>query len=388
MSTDHPSRQVVYNLPQDLLFLPFKLRYRLPDEAALRRLLDALRDWIEHPWTHAEWRAFSRQPPMQREGALSPIPDAWPDKARPVRAIRWQIDEALRDLDAGHMEEVDAIHDRAIEAFKTLQQRRQQYPPSPRGPRKGPKDDDAFFEQVVSAVQAFQKKGFTPTQKRIATYLKDTLDELGDILRRKPSDRGAHSMTLRLAYRDKEAAHALGLSVRSILYLRRTGKLGHARIGRRADAAWRARAADRASLREGTARLNADEPMPPKHSNAASGGEPEEACERGVLSARRRIGDVNEYSTPPDTLRALLKLSRQLLDDLAASVGYWRWLNSLPVRSLKPRLQLRQRKRRSPHAVRSGRSVVAVDAQCGQVIVTSSFWEESLHATSLKTKLA
>jgi excisionase family DNA binding protein len=40
-------------------------------------------------------------------------------------------------------------------------------------------------------------------------------------------------MTERLAYSDKEAAHALGLSVRSIVYLRRTGRLGFSRIGRR-----------------------------------------------------------------------------------------------------------------------------------------------------------
>jgi excisionase family DNA binding protein len=40
-------------------------------------------------------------------------------------------------------------------------------------------------------------------------------------------------MTERLAYSDKEAAHLLGLSVRSIVYLRQTGKLGFSRLGRR-----------------------------------------------------------------------------------------------------------------------------------------------------------
>jgi hypothetical protein len=40
------------------------------------------------------------------------------------------------------------------------------------------------------------------------------------------------------------------------------------------------------------------------------------------------------------------------------------------------------------NAVRSGRSVVVVEAQCGQLIVASSFSEESLHVASLKTKVA
>lgn len=40
-------------------------------------------------------------------------------------------------------------------------------------------------------------------------------------------------MTQRLAYSDKEAAHLTSLSVRSIVYLRRTGKLGFSKVGRR-----------------------------------------------------------------------------------------------------------------------------------------------------------
>jgi excisionase family DNA binding protein len=40
-------------------------------------------------------------------------------------------------------------------------------------------------------------------------------------------------MSERIAYSDKEAAHALGVSVRSVVYLRRSGKLGFSRIGRR-----------------------------------------------------------------------------------------------------------------------------------------------------------
>jgi hypothetical protein len=40
-------------------------------------------------------------------------------------------------------------------------------------------------------------------------------------------------MTARLAYSDKEAAEALGLRMRSVIYLRSTGKLGFSSIGRR-----------------------------------------------------------------------------------------------------------------------------------------------------------
>jgi excisionase family DNA binding protein len=93
-------------------------------------------------------------------------------------------------------------------------------------------------------------------------------------------------MTARLAYSDKEAAQALGLSVRSIVYLRRTGKLGYARIGRRVliPAAELERLLRRASVKA-TAILDADESIRPKHSNAPSGGEPEEALERGAVGA-------------------------------------------------------------------------------------------------------
>jgi hypothetical protein len=50
------------------------------------------------------------------------------------------------------------------------------------GPRKGAKDKQAFIEQVIHAVQAFRKKGLTPTQTRIALYLMDVLDDLEDML--------------------------------------------------------------------------------------------------------------------------------------------------------------------------------------------------------------
>jgi hypothetical protein len=60
---------------------------------------------------------------------------------------------------------------------------------------------------------------------------------------------------------------------------------------------------------------------------------------------------------------------------LPTSVEYSRWLNSVPARSLKPRLYARQRNRRQPNAVRSRRAVAVVDLQWGQVIVASSLLE-------------
>jgi hypothetical protein len=51
------------------------------------------------------------------------------------------------------------------------------------------------------------------------------------------------------------------------------------------------------------------------------------------------------------------------------SVGTWTRLSAVPVRSLKPRPQPWHRKRRSPCAVRSERSVVLVEQQCGHGIL-------------------
>jgi excisionase family DNA binding protein len=84
-------------------------------------------------------------------------------------------------------------------------------------------------------------------------------------------------MTGRLAYSDKEAAGVLGLSVRSIVYLRRTGKLGFSKIGRRVliPAAEPERLLRRTSVKPAQA-IDADEPIRPRGTNTkASTGEVE-----------------------------------------------------------------------------------------------------------------
>jgi excisionase family DNA binding protein len=72
-------------------------------------------------------------------------------------------------------------------------------------------------------------------------------------------------MSGRLAYSDREAAEALGLSVRSVVYLRRSGRLGFSKIGRRVLIP--AREIERIlakSFVKPTAPLDGDEPIRPR----------------------------------------------------------------------------------------------------------------------------
>ena len=75
-------------------------------------------------------------------------------------------------------------------------------------------------------------------------------------------------MTERLAHSDKEAARVLGLSVRSIVYLWRTGKLGFSKVGRRVliPAAELERLLRRTSVKP-TQTIEADEPIRPRGKN-------------------------------------------------------------------------------------------------------------------------
>ena len=76
-------------------------------------------------------------------------------------------------------------------------------------------------------------------------------------------------MTPRLAYSLTEAAQALSLSVRSLRYLMQTEKVGVSRIGRRVLIPHtELEKLLRRSAVKATARLDADEPIRPKNSNA------------------------------------------------------------------------------------------------------------------------
>jgi excisionase family DNA binding protein len=81
-------------------------------------------------------------------------------------------------------------------------------------------------------------------------------------------------MSERLAYSDKEAARILGLSKRSIVYLRRNGKIGFSKIGRRIliPATELQRLLKRSFVKP-TATLDGDEPIrtrPPKQQRPGS----------------------------------------------------------------------------------------------------------------------
>jgi hypothetical protein len=54
--------------------------------------------------------------------------------------------------------------------------------PPRRGRRPGKKDEHAFAEQVEAAVLALLSKGYTPTQKRVAQYVKEGLEEMEQLL--------------------------------------------------------------------------------------------------------------------------------------------------------------------------------------------------------------
>src|SRR6266542_4158524 len=67
-----------------------------------------------------------------------------------------------------------------------------------------------------------------------------------------------------------------------------------------------------------------------------------------------------------------LKRKRQRTANSTTSVGNWRSLKGVRVRSLKRRPQERQVKHAYPRAVRCRRSLIAVDEQCGHVMEISS----------------
>jgi excisionase family DNA binding protein len=99
-------------------------------------------------------------------------------------------------------------------------------------------------------------------------------------------------MSERLAYGDKEAARVLGLSVRSIVYLRRTGKLGFSKVGRRVliPAAELERLLRRTSVKP-TQTLEADEPIRPR-------GEITKAPTGEVEALELGTGDSQSRCTP------------------------------------------------------------------------------------------
>src|SRR5262245_30670014 len=92
-------------------------------------------------------------------------------------------------------------------------------------------------------------------------------------------------MKPRLAYDLAEAAQALSLSVRSLRYLLRQGKLGYAKVGRRVliPYAELERLLRRATVKA-TVHLEADEPIRPgaKRSDAPETIEVPEVSDRGV----------------------------------------------------------------------------------------------------------
>jgi hypothetical protein len=138
-----------YGLPSDLPFLPVKYRFRYPDDAyriyrtpdglaRLQRALGLLQAWTEARSTLTEWRAFGKRTAKDSNGPLMPIPDKWPDKARLLFGIRCMIDAALRELEAGHVEEAAALYHERIEAAITELQRRLHDNP-PRSPAGHPR---------------------------------------------------------------------------------------------------------------------------------------------------------------------------------------------------------------------------------------------------------
>jgi excisionase family DNA binding protein len=110
-------------------------------------------------------------------------------------------------------------------------------------------------------------------------------------------------MTPRLAYSLREAAEAMSISVRSLRYLMRTGRLGYAKLGRRCliPHTELEKVLRRATVRA-TEPLDADAAIRPvsRHSNAPEATP--EASENGVSSARRcTAGAAYESITSPPT---------------------------------------------------------------------------------------
>jgi hypothetical protein len=107
---------------------------------------------------------FFHQPTM--------IPASWPPEDRSDFFAQWWADHAQRYRAAGKRAAARLCYENAAAALRV----------SSRGRCKGAKDERAFLDQVIHAVQAFRKKGLTPTQPRIARYLMGVLDDLEDML--------------------------------------------------------------------------------------------------------------------------------------------------------------------------------------------------------------
>jgi excisionase family DNA binding protein len=108
-------------------------------------------------------------------------------------------------------------------------------------------------------------------------------------------------MPPRLAYPVAEAAQLIGVSVRSVRYLLKTGKLGYARLGRRVVIPHRDL---ERLLRQGYCRpiasLDADEAIRPRNGNAPERATPEalitRAADQAALSTRSDSNDNTPQS--------------------------------------------------------------------------------------------
>ena len=69
------------------------------------------------------------------------------------------------------------------------------------------------------------------------------------------------------------------------------------------------------------------------------------------------------------------------------SVGYWRALNGVPVRSLQILRQARRAKVWKPSELRQVRRVVAVESQCGQLTAVSSSLRGRGYATPVSPEI-
>jgi excisionase family DNA binding protein len=107
----------------------------------------------------------------------------------------------------------------------------------------------------------------------------------------------------RLAYTEAEAANLVGLSLRSLRYLRQQGRLGYSKIGRRIVIPHTEleRLLRRATVKA-TARLDADESIRPlrhQNGNAPEGCTPEASEADAADQAAPYDGDTSHGSTQP-----------------------------------------------------------------------------------------
>jgi excisionase family DNA binding protein len=110
-------------------------------------------------------------------------------------------------------------------------------------------------------------------------------------------------MTERLAYGLAEAAQAVGLSVRSLHYLIKTGRLGFAKVGRRVliPHAELEKLLRRASTKA-TEILDADQPIrPKKQKGPGARATPGHSCNSITGShPGRSLNDNHQYTIPED----------------------------------------------------------------------------------------